>query len=92
MSQNLSETPLANLAKGVNSLILQGRWSIFEISDTTHPAAKFLILTDENDKFLVAQNGDLVFHSADYPVPAESKRARLPGSDERFSNLMRRFA
>ena len=92
MSINQSESLLVNLAKGVNSLILQGRWSIFEISDTTHPAAKFLILTDENDKFLVAQNGDLVFHSADYPMPAESKRARLPGSEQFFSLMNSRIA
>ena len=92
MSNNQSESSLINLAKGVKSLILQGRWSIFEISDATHPTAKFLILTDENDKFLVAQNGDLVFHSADYPVPAESKRARIPGSEEFFSQMKSRFA
>ena len=83
---------LKKLPSEVRMLIMQGRWSVFELRDPTFPNAAFVVVTDEDDKFVLSRDGTIMLHSRIYSPPHELQRAYPFGLGDVTAFLNRRSA
>lgn len=85
--------PLEKLSSEVKSLLKRGIWSIYHVADPAFPAAAYLVMTEEKDKFLLSTNGLVVGHDAAYNPPHELEQAHPFREElaEAFKNLMARL-